>query len=485
MKIRMALAAFAVLVLCTAAVTFPHWSPASRVPEQSEKNEGEAEPSEPGVVALDEQKLASLELRVEPAALHPLQVLHIVPGRLRYDDTHHVDIRAAANGILIQVRVTPGDHVAKGQVLGVVGSPEIGVARTEVYHGHENWELAIKKRDWEREISASVAALIDGIKSRVVIGDLERRFRGKTLGKGREVLMSAYARFLLADELSRRAEGVGRSVLPETTLSERRAERQSAEAALQAACEQSAFDAAQRLRVAEIDEGDALRRLNIAREQLTTLLGYSPDTVSEEATGGDVLSRVEVRAPFAGTIEERNFAQSERVKTSDTIFVLADTRVLWVAADVREQDWRALSLSPGQEVTVEVPALAGRKLPARIRYVGRQVAAETNSVPLVAEISNADGLLRPGLFVRVCLPFGTPQPVLSVPADAIVGHEGSKFVFVRTGPATFRRVDVTTRLQTDEWVEIASGIEAGAPVVVHGAAILKAELLLPAIKKED
>jgi cobalt-zinc-cadmium efflux system membrane fusion protein len=384
----------------------------------------------------------------------------------------------------MQVRVTPGDHVTKGQVLAIVSSPEVGSARTEVHHAHENWELAVKKRDWEREISTNVAALIDGLKSRVAIGDLEKRFRGKTLGAGRNALMTAYARFLLAEELSRRADTVGRSVLPEATLAERRAERQSTEAALQAACEQSAFDAAQQLRVAEIEAGVALRRLNIAREQLTALLGYSPDTVSEEATEGDVLSRVEIRAAFAGTIEARNFAQSERVKTSDTIFVLADTRVLWVAADVREQDWRTLALSPGQTVEVEVPALAGRKLEARIRYVGREVATETNSVPLVAEIANADGVLRPGLFVRVSLPFGTPKKVLSVPADAIVTHEGAKFVFVRTGPTTFRRTDVTTGLQTDDRVEIVSGIESGAPIVVRGAAMLKAELLLPSIKKE-
>jgi cobalt-zinc-cadmium efflux system membrane fusion protein len=135
-------------------------------------------------------------------------------------------------------------------------------------------------------------------------------------------------------------------------------------------------------------------------------------------------------------------------------------------------------------VTVEVPALAGRKIEARIRYVGRQVAAETNSVPLVAEIANAEGLLRPGLFVRVSLPFGAPKKVLSVPADAVVSHEGAKFVFVREEPATFRRVDVTTGLQTDEQVEIVSGLVPGASVVVRGAAMLKAELLLPSIKKE-
>jgi membrane fusion protein, heavy metal efflux system len=484
MKLRIAVAAVALLVLCTAAMTLPHWSNPSAVTEADEAKERAEHELENGIVTLDEQKLASLDLRVEPARVRPLQSFHIVPGRIRYDDAHRVDIRAAATGTLVQLNVTPGDHVSPGQVLVVVSSPEIGVARTEVHHSRENWQLAIKKRDWEREIAANVAALIDGLKSRVAVGDLEKRFQGKTLGKGRELLMSAYARFLLAEELSRRAETVGHSVLPEATLAERRAERRSSEATLQAACEQSAFDAAQQLRSAEIEAGDALRRLNISREQLATLLGYSTDTVSEEAIGGDVLSRVEIRAPFAGTIEERSFAASDRVKTSDTLFVLADTHTLWVAADIREQDWRALSLVPGELVNVEVPALPGRKLQARIRYVGRQVTADTNSVPLVAEISNADGLLRPGLFVRVSVPFGASKQALSVPADAIVSHEDTKFVFVRTGPTTFRRADVSTGLQTDDLVEIAGGIAAGSPVVVRGAATLKAALLLPVIKKE-
>ncbi len=497
MKVRIALAVAAILVVSTAAVTLPHWlaPPQLRTPQAADgaddkadekaAKKGDAESAESTTVTLDEQKLASLELRVEPATVQPLQVLHVVPGRIRYDDTHHVEIRAAANGILTDVRVTPGDHVRQGQVLGIVSSPEVGTARTEVHHCHENWELAIKKQDWEREIGANVAALIDGLKSRVPAADLEKRFKTKTLGKSRDSLITAYSRFVLAEELSKRAESNGRGVLPETTIAERRAERRSAEAALQAACEQSAFDAAREVRVAEIEAGDALRRLNLAQEQLTLLLGYSPDTVPMEETRGDRLSRVEIRAPFAGTIEERNFAPAERVKTSDTIFVLADTHVLWVAADVREHDWRALNLAAGQQVSVEVPALDGRKVEARVRYQGRQVVAETNSVPLVAEVANPDGQLRPGLFVRVSIPFGTPKQVLAVPADAIVSHEGTKFVFVRTGPDTFRRADVTTGLQTDERVEITGGLAAGTPVVVRGAALLKAELLLPTIKKED
>jgi cobalt-zinc-cadmium efflux system membrane fusion protein len=485
MKVKVAFAAIAAVVLLTAAMTVPHWLQSPSAAEIPEKKEDEPEKTDDKTVTLDEQKLGSLELRIEPAGIHPLQTVHVVPGRLRYDETRHIDIRAAASGILIQVRVTPGDHVTKDQLLGVVSSPEIGNARVEVHHGHHTLELAVKKGDWQREIGANTAALIDGLKSRAPAADLEKRFQGKTLGKSREVLFSAYARFLLADELWKRSSKAGAGVLPEATLAERQAERRSAEASLEGACEQSSFDSARQIRLAEIEVGDAVRELNIAEERLTTLLGYSPDNVPIEATEGSVLSRVEIKAPFAGTIEERHFAKSERVKTSDTIFVLADTSVLWVSADLREHDWVALALRPDQAVNVEVPALPGRKIEGRIRYQGRQVGSETNSVPLVAEISNADGLLRPGMFVRVTVPFGIPKKALSLPADAVVSHEGTKFVFVRSGPMSFQRTDVTTGMQTDDRVEITSGIEAGAPVVVHGAAILKAELLLPSIKKED
>ena len=72
----------------------------------------------------------------------------------------------------------------------------------------------------------------------------------------------------------------------------------------------------------------------------------------KNATSGDVLSRVEIRAPIAGTIEEKHFAQSDRVRPSDAIFVLADTKSLWVVADIREQDWAGgLRIEPGQEIS--------------------------------------------------------------------------------------------------------------------------------------
>ncbi len=482
MKIRIAVAAVSVVLLCGAVVAWNHLRG-----EKSAQGGGDddAEKATSGLVEVGDEKLTSLDIRVQPAERRSLQDIHVVPGRIQYDDAHRVDIRAAANGILVQVRVMPGDRVSAGRVLAVVSSPEIGLARTEVHHAHENWQLATRKLEWVNETSKNVSALVEQLKNRVPMNDVEQQFRGKTLGKGRERLMSAYSRFLLAENLAKSAETVGRNVLPEVTVAERLSERRSSEAALRAACEQAGFDLIEEQRVAEIEEGDALRKLHIAEEQRTAMLGYSPDNVPIDASAGEVLSRAEIRAPFAGTIEEKHFAQSDRVRAADAIFVLADTTSLWVAADIREQEWQALALEPGQELAVDTPALPGCKLKAFVKRTGRRVSPQTNSVLLVAEIANANGLLRPGLFVHVAIPIGPAKEVVCTPAAAVVQHEGAKFVFVQTGPKTFRRADVKTGMETDKAVEIVSGLKPGEPVVVQGATALKAEMLVPTLAKED
>jgi multidrug efflux pump subunit AcrA (membrane-fusion protein) len=82
------------------------------------------------------------------------------------------------------------------------------------------------------------------------------------------------------------------------------------------------------------------------------------------------------------------------------------------------------------------------------------------------------------MFVWVSVPMGQPRRVLAVPVTSIVQHEQTKFVFVADGPDTFRRVDVTTGLETPNWVEIKDGLKDGEKVVDAGTFALKSELLL-------
>ena len=166
------------------------------------------------------------------------------------------------------------------------------------------------------------------------------------------------------------------------------------------------------------------------------------------------------------------------MEQSDSLFVLANTQTLYVSADIRENEWAAMSVSPGQEITVIVPAIPDREFTATVHYIGREVEVESNSLPLVATISNADGLLRPGMFVRVAISVAQSDNVVAVRSESVMQHENEKFVFVATGDKTFRRVDVQTGVHNEEWVEVKDGLNVGDQVVADGAFLLKSELLL-------
>ncbi len=485
MKMRILFVVVAAFVICGAAVAWSQWPRSGESPTKPSSDESTENAANENVVSLSDEKLKLADLRVEPASRAPMQAYHLLKGRIDYDKERRVEIKAAAGGILVEIRVVPGQRVTKGQALAVLSSPEIGQARVEVHHAEEHWMLATQKRDWEREISKNVFALIDCLTNRLPIDEVEKRFKGKTLGKSRDVLISAYSRCSLAEKLSKNADAVGADVLSAKTLEERQAERRSAQAALLAACEQASFDVMQEKTAAEIEEEDAIRKLNIAKEHLTTLLNYSGVEFLGHFKSGEELSRVEIRSPIDGTVEERHGAVWDRIRSSDTLLVVADTKTLWVAADVRERDWRALALTSGRIVTVETPAMPGQRFEARVKFVGRQVDKQTNAIPLVAEIANNNGLLRPGLFVNVSIPVGPSQTLLCVPAAALVSHDNVKFLFVRENPNVFRRVDVVTGMETDNRVEIVRGITEGTPVVTRGSALLKAELLIDKLSKED
>ena len=100
------------------------------------------------------------------------------------------------------------------------------------------------------------------------------------------------------------------------------------------------------------------------------------------------------------------------------------------------------------------------------------------SVALTAELSNADGRLKPGMFVWAIIPLEKSRDALVVPRGAITRHENQPFVFVPDSERKFRRVDVELGLETNDQIEITSGLAAGDTVVDRGAFYLKSELLL-------
>lgn len=476
MKARLgsALVFLAVLVIGGWAIYTISNQPAAALPEA----EASAAPLEAGVVQLPIEKVEAAGIHSLTVGSRPLRMTRTVPGRIQYDDTRHIAVKAATAGTLIDVKVKPGDAVSPGQCLAILSSPEVGKARAEVLQFSEELKVLQTELEWASNRQSGLQTLVKAIRERQTIDQIRTSLKETLVGKSRETLLAAYSRYQLAESLVKSGATAGDTgAISGRQVAERKNEFQTAEAALQAVSEQETFDVKQDVARAKNSVEQGHNKLKISQQLLTTLLGYDePDTAPR--TEGLSLSLVEVRAPFAGTIEQKIYSNSERVQLGDTLLILADTTRMWVAADLREGEWSAMGLHQGDALVVTAPAMSGREFDASVYYIGREVATQTNSVPLVASISNTDGLLRPGLFVRVRLPLGESREVVAVPASAICEHESRSFVFVDLGDRKYRQKFVSRGIEDQGFVEIASGLTGGEKIVNQGAFVLKSELLL-------
>lgn len=426
---------------------------------------------------LPEAKVTKAKFVTEPSNLRRISDIRTVSGRLTYDEARHIEVKAPVSGVLIDVLVKPGDIVREGQLLAIINSPEIGKARAAVLTEQSKYKVIVAQMERLQEVTDNLRNLFGLLDQNRPLDEIEKQTNDKSLGTYRQPIMAAYAERILAKQLVAAAEPlVDSGSVSRRTLQERENARYVADAQFRSVRETTAYEIGIRKQELQADLNNATRQVMIAENHLTTLLGFA-DTKSNEATS-ESLSRMEVRAPFAGTVESRSYAKRERVQQSDSLFVLANTESLYVSADIRENEWAAMAVKPGQEVEVVAPAIPGRSFTATVHYIGREVEVESNSLPLVATISNADGLLRPGMFVRVSIPVAQSPEVIAVRSESVMQHENEKFVFVSMNNQTFRRVDVQTGVNNEEWVEIKEGLNVGDAVVAGGAFLLKSELLL-------
>jgi cobalt-zinc-cadmium efflux system membrane fusion protein len=157
---------------------------------------------------------------------------------------------------------------------------------------------------------------------------------------------------------------------------------------------------------------------------------------------------------------------------------LADTRQLWISAEIHERDWKLAQIRSGQTLEITSPALPGKTFTATVHHLGATVSDVTRSVPLVAQLDNPDGQFKPGMFVWVSIAHDAAERRLVVPADAVARHDSLAMVFVPGSERSFRRVNVQTGVESPEWIEIVSGLSEGQAIVTQGAFYLKSELLL-------
>jgi RND family efflux transporter MFP subunit len=150
------------------------------------------------------------------------------------------------------------------------------------------------------------------------------------------------------------------------------------------------------------------------------------------------------------------------------MFRIVDARVLELTASVPSA--RMAELRVGQPLRFTSDALPGQEFTGAVSFINPVADEASRTVKVKAEIPNAAGALKPGLFVKGRVVTGQRPGVLVVPRAALVSwdtvaHTG--WVFVVEG-GTARRRPLRTGAVSGESVEVLEGLRAGEVVVTRG-----------------
>lgn len=193
---------------------------------------------------------------------------------------------------------------------------------------------------------------------------------------------------------------------------------------------------------------------------------------------GDGGNSVVFSAPADGIVLEKAAVEGMRFTPGMPVYRIADLSSVWVLADVYEQD--LARIAPGQPARVGIDAYPGRYFDGRITYIYPTLNAATRTTPVRLELTNTDGLLRPGMFAHVELLTGGDAPRLAVPDSAIIDDGQRRIVLIAEGEGRFRPQVVKTGLRSRDHVEILSGLEGDERVVVSANFLIDAESNLQA-----
>lgn len=229
----------------------------------------------------------------------------------------------------------------------------------------------------------------------------------------------------------------------------------------------------------------------MASENRLHLLGMTQDEVAALASTGEIAPRHAIKAAIEGQVVQREVTLGELVGPDrEALMILADTRLLWVLADVPEAKLAGIAVGARAWITIgsttgSSDAAAAPKFEGTVSFIAPLVDPTTRTAQVRIDVPaslDQGPTLKPGMFAQaeiVASVGGTdPAPTIAVPDEAIQTVEGGPAIFVPVAnePNTFAKRAVTVGKPIGGLVPIYSGLVEGEQFVIAGTFILKAEL---------
>jgi membrane fusion protein, copper/silver efflux system len=176
----------------------------------------------------------------------------------------------------------------------------------------------------------------------------------------------------------------------------------------------------------------------------------------------------------AGYITSFEIREGDYIMEGGTIVKLSNLSTLWAEAQVYTSQFA--DIDKNSIAIVQLPDFDGKEIKGRIEFVNPEINPDTRINLIRVSIPNKGNQLKPGMPAYVILK--SPQrKTLTLPIDAVIRDGRGATVWIQTATHSYKSVMVQTGLETDDRIEIKSGLSKGDVVVISGAYLLSSEYI--------
>ena len=377
----------------------------------------------------------------------------VQPGTL--EPFESADLYAKVSGFLAEQSVDIGSRVKKGQLLAKLAVPEyekqvqrdaatLGRAKAHV----RQMEAHVASAEAENR---SAKSLIEVAKSEVQSKSAYRSYRKKQLDRMKQLSeMKAVDNRLVDENEDQYESAVGAENTARIGVSNASLKAEAAEA---------------KIAEAKADLEDAKAQIEVAEAELSrsrVMLAYT-----------------EITSPYDGVVTKRSFNRGDFVRSADAggervpLFCVERTDRIRVVVQIPDRD--VPFLDAGDEANVELDALPGSSINARVARCAESEDTNTRTMRTEVDIPNTSGKLRRGMYgrVTVILDNGSTKSMM-IPSTALSGKaEAGKATVRVVRDGMMRLLPVTTGADNGLEIEILSGLSAADQVIVRASGPLK------------
>ena len=186
-------------------------------------------------------------------------------------------------------------------------------------------------------------------------------------------------------------------------------------------------------------------------------------------------------SPIDGVISARNYDAGDMYTMSQPLYTVEQIVPVKMLVAISEVDYT--KVKKGDSVAIVADAIPGKTFNGKVNRIYPTIDPLTRTFTAEVVVENNYKTLRPGMFVRTTVNFGTRQSVI-VPDVAVIKQSGSgeRFVYVLEADNTVSLKAVKLGRRINSEFEILEGLNDGDIVVVGGQAKLKSGVKVDIIK---